>query len=471
MGIVTRFPPSPTGHLHLGGARTAIINWLFAKQNNGKFVVRMEDTDMRRSSRQYESSILSSLKWMGLDFDDTVIRQSERGETYKKVINQLLDADKAYRCICTPERIEKLRAQQQKKGLKPKYDRRCRSKGVPVDTDLSFVVRLKSPENGVVRFKDFIQGNVEFQNSELDDLIIARSDGTPTYHLTSVVDDIDAKISHIIRGDDHLNNTPRQIHIYDALNLTPPIYGHIPLLHSNDGKKLSKRSGLGDIKSFEAIGILPKALVNYLVNIGWSGSDGEEVRNIEEIYSDFDLKSISKSSARFDQKKLYWFNQKYMVASPPSSLVEIFKTFIDKSDSFESSLLEEVISLYAERANTIKDMAEKSFFFFQKPTVFNAKAKEKFIDLRAIELISTTISRLRIMEEWDSESIRRELKRIVEENSIGFSALGQPIRIALSGSTNSPDIAEILNILGREESLARMEFAVKNLKTWLQFKA
>ena len=363
MSVVTRFPPSPTGHLHLGGARTAIINWIYARQNGGKFVVRMEDTDRERSSREFESSILDSLAWFGLDFEGPVVRQSDTAIYHRKIINELLETGKAYRCVCSSERLEDLRASQRESGLKPRYDRRCRDLKIMSDIGKPFVIRLKIPESGIVKFHDLVQGPVEYQNSELDDLIIARSDGTPTYHLSSVVDDIEAKVSHIIRGDDHLNNTPRQVHILNALNAKIPAYGHIPLLHSIDGKKLSKRSGSGNILNFVQEGILPSALLNYLANIGWSGSGGE-VYHKEKLLGQFELSSISKSSARFDTKKLHWFNQQHMIISPPSSLVKAFKTFIEESENFEQCFVEKVISLYVGRATTLKDMAEKSLFFF-----------------------------------------------------------------------------------------------------------
>ena len=466
MSVITRFPPSPTGHLHLGGARTAIINWIYARQNGGKFVVRMEDTDRERSSREFESSILDSLAWFGLDFEGPVVRQSDTALYHKKIISQLLETGKAYRCVCSPERLEDLRTSQRESGLKPRYDRRCRDLKIMSDIDKPFVIRLKIPESGIVKFHDLVQGPVEYQNSELDDLIIARSDGTPTYHLSSVVDDIEAKISHIIRGDDHLNNTPRQIHILNALNAKIPAYGHIPLLHSIDGKKLSKRSGSGNILNFVKEGILPSALLNYLANIGWSGSEGE-VYHKEKLLGQFELSSISKSSARFDTKKLHWFNQQHMIISPPSSLVKAFKTFIEESENFEQCFVEKVISLYVGRATTLKDMAEKSLFFFRKPLVFESKAKQKFINSQSLNILNKTIDRLKGLDDWNSESIDSELKKIVADNDIAFPMLGQSIRIALSGGTNSPDISKTLNILGRSESLDRMCFAYENFGSYL----
>ena len=464
MSVVTRFPPSPTGHLHLGGARTAIINWMYAKQNGGNFIVRMEDTDKGRSSPEFESSILNSLNWFGLDFEKPVIRQSDSAVNHHKIISQLLDSGKAYRCTCSLERLEQLRAEQRSAGLKPRYDRRCRDREISASTGTPFVVRLKIPESGSIKFGDLVQGSVEYQNAELDDLIIARSDGSPTYHLSSVVDDIEAGVSHVIRGDDHLNNTPRQIHIFDALNIKAPIYGHIPLLHSVDGKKLSKRSGLGNILSLAEEGVLPNALLNYLANIGWSGDNGE-VHQKEKLFEKFDLSSISKSSARFDINKLYWFNQQHMVTSPPSSLVKIFKTFVEESEKFDQSFFEKVIALYTGRANTIKDMAEKSFFFFKKPSDYDSKARQKFINPQALIILSQAINRLQNLDDWNRQSIDGELKRIVAENDIAFPMLGQPIRIALSGGTNSPDISQTLNILGRIESLDRMYFAAENLRS------
>ncbi len=466
MNVVTRFPPSPTGHLHLGGARTAIINWIYARQNGGKFVVRMEDTDRERSSLEFESSILASLDWFGLDFEGPVVRQSDTALNHRKIISQLLDAGRAYRCVCSPERLESLRASQRDSGLKPRYDRRCRDLKIPSNSDKPFVVRLKVPEFGEVKFDDLVQGSVEYKNSELDDLIIARSDGTPTYHLSSVVDDIEANVSHIIRGDDHLNNTPRQIHILHALNAKLPIYGHIPLLHSVDGKKLSKRSGSGNILNFVQEGILPSALLNYLANIGWSGSEGEVCRK-EKLLGQFQLPSISKSSARFDTKKLHWFNQQHIINSSPSSLVETFRTFIEESENFEHCFVEKVISLHTERATTLKDMAEKSLFFFRKPSVFDAKAKQKFINPQSLNILNQTIDRLKGLDDWNSESIDSELKKIVADNNIAFPTLGQSIRIALSGGTNSPDISKTLNILGRSESLDRMCFASENFGSYL----
>lgn len=464
MSVVTRFPPSPTGHLHLGGARTALVNWMFARQQRGKFIVRMEDTDSKRSFKEYETSILNSLAWLGIEPDAPIIRQSERGHKYKQVVHQLLEAKKAYRCICSPDRLERMRAEQRDAGLKPRYDGRCRNKNIPNSVGPKFVVRLKRPETGSIKFVDLIQGNVEYLNSELDDLIIARSDGSPTYHLSSVVDDLESKISHVIRGDDHLNNTPRQIHIYNALTSKVPTYCHIPLLHSADGKKLSKRDGRGDIRSLEADGILSEALVNYLVNIGWAADNGEEIRIKEKLLSEFDITSISKSSAKFDEKKLHWFNQKHMFDATPSSLVKIFETFFEESSQIEPSVLKEVISLYRGRANTVKDMAEKSSFFFKRPIIFDQNAQTKFIDSRAITLLKLVGDRLRAIDEWNTQSINSELKTIVSEHDIAFSVLGQPVRIALSGGTNSPDISDTLRILGRDESLARILFAAETLK-------
>jgi glutamyl-tRNA synthetase len=452
MGITTRFPPSPTGYLHVGGARTALYSWLHARQNEGRFVLRIEDTDRERSTDEAIQAITDGMSWLGLDYDEGPHYQTKRLERYQGVIQQLLDTDHAYHCYCSKKRLDEMREAQRAKGVKPKYDGLCRHSVNKVD-GVEPVVRFKNPEAGAVIFKDLIKGSISISNEELDDLVIARPDGMPTYNLCVVVDDMDMGITQVIRGDDHINNTPRQINILKALGIDLPEYAHVPMIHGDDGKRLSKRHGAVGVMQYRDDGYLPEALLNYLVRLGWSHGD-KELFSRQELLEYFRIEDVNRSVSTFNTDKLLWVNHEHMKAMDPAALVEAAIWHYQQQDINieEHSNAREVVGLIRERAATLKELVSQSLFFFKEFKSYDESAIKKNIREPSAELLTN----------WQAEDIHHVVQNIVDHNEVGFGKVAQPIRIAVTGSTQSPSIDQTLACLGRELTLQRIAAAITN---------
>jgi glutamyl-tRNA synthetase len=459
MVVKTRFAPSPTGLLHIGGIRTALFSWLYARHHNGKFVLRIEDTDRERSTDEAVQVILDGMAWLGLDHDDEIYYQTQRFDRYNEIINQLLKEGKAYRCSCSKERLEQIRNDAMARGEKPKYDGHCRALNL---SDENTVVRFLSPADGQVVVKDQVQGDIVFESSELDDLIIARSDGTPTYNFTVVVDDMDMEITHVIRGDDHLNNTPRQINILKALGTKIPEYAHIPMILGPDGKKLSKRDGAASVLQYRDEGYLPEALLNYLVRLGWSKGD-QEIFNIDEMINMFDIKDVNKSAASINPEKLIWLNQHYMKNADNASLVEpvknIFESMTISID--EGPELEELIEVQKNRTETLKDIAEQSLLFYQDFDEYAENAAKKHLRPVILEPLSALYEAFEGIQEWNNENIKSAIEKTAEKFEIKMGKLGQPLRVAVTGTGISPSIDDTLRLLGQEKSLSRLRKGIE----------
>jgi glutamyl-tRNA synthetase len=458
----TRFAPSPTGLLHIGGIRTALFSWLYAKHNNGKFVLRIEDTDRERSTDEAVQVILDGMAWLGLEHDEEIYYQTQRFDRYKEVIEQLLEAGHAYRCLCSKERVEQIRNDAMSRGEKPRYDGHCRSLKI---TDTNSVIRFKNPSNGQVIVDDSVQGKVVFENTELDDLIIARSDGTPTYNLTVVVDDMDMEITDVIRGDDHLNNTPRQINILKALGAQIPNYAHIPMILGPDGKKLSKRDGAASVLQYREDGYLPQALLNYLVRLGWS-KDDQEIFSIDEMISEFDIKDVNKSASSINPEKLLWLNQHYLKNANNESLAKplnmLFQTMSITTD--DGPDLQALIDVQKHRTETLKDMAEQSVLFYQDFEEYAEKAAKKHLRPVILEPLQELYEALKDLQEWTNEHIKGTIEKIAEQYEIKMGKLAQPLRVAVTGTGISPSIDDTLRLLGQDKSLARLGKGIEFIK-------
>ncbi|SFV87336.1 Glutamyl-tRNA synthetase [hydrothermal vent metagenome] len=451
----SRFAPSPTGYLHIGGARTALFAWAYAKKQQGKFVLRIEDTDKERSTQASVDAILDGMEWLGLDHDEGPIYQTERFERYGEVIQQLLDEDKAYYCECSKERLDALREELMAKGEKAMYDGCCRDKKITEG-----VVRFKNPLDGVVTFEDVVKGKISIANKEIDDLIIARTDGTPTYNLTVVVDDYDMEISHVIRGDDHINNTPRQINLYEALNWALPKFAHLPMILGSDGARLSKRHGAVSVMAYRNAGFLPEALLNYLVRLGWSHGD-QEVFSLDEIVSLFDLKDINKAPASFNEEKLLWLNQEYIKNSTPEHLIEnlewhLNEQSVDTSNGPELSL---VVSALQGRSKTLVEMVKSMRMYYQDFENFDEKlAKKQFKDTTPLAVL---LEKLTALDTWQADEIKGCIKQVCDELDIGFGKVGQPFRLALSGNGDAGNIDAVAELIGKETTQKRLEKAIQ----------
>lgn len=464
MATRTRFAPSPTGYLHVGGARTALFSWLYARKHGGRFVLRIEDTDLERSTAESVNAILEGMTWLGLEYDEGPFRQTERMERYQEVIHQLLDEGKAYYCYCSKERLEKLREGQMANKEKPRYDGCCRDFSVPPAEASSPVVRFRNPQHGQVVVRDLVRGRVVFNNSELDDLIIARSDGSPTYNLTVVVDDLDMEMSHVIRGDDHLNNTPRQLNILDALGGSAPVYAHVPMILGDDGKRLSKRHGAVSVMQYREEGFLPEALINYLVRLGWSHGD-QEIFSLEEMISLFDVEDINNSASSFNTSKLLWLNQHYIKESAPEHIAHhlswhLGNLGIDPTVSGGPDLLE-LIRVQQERCKTLVEMAEGSVYFYKDIETYDEKAVAKQLKPAIQVGLSALRDNLAALEEWTPESAHGAVKATAEQQELKLGKLAQPLRVAVTGGTVSPSIDQTLFLIGRERVLQRLDHALK----------
>jgi glutamyl-tRNA synthetase len=459
MIVRTRFAPSPTGFLHIGGLRTALFCWLYARRHGGQFVLRIEDTDLERSTDAAIQQILDGMKWAGLEHDEGPFYQTRRFDRYKEVIGQLLASGHAYRCYSTKEELAQLRADQMARGEKPRYDGRWRDRtdapsGVPP------VIRFKNPVHGHVVVHDVVHGSVVFQNSELDDLIIARSDGTPTYNFCVVVDDMDMRITHVIRGDDHLNNTPRQMNMLIALGYPPPVYAHLPMILGPDGTKLSKRHGAVSVLQYQDEGFLAEAVLNYLVRLGWSHGD-EEYFSIEDMVRLFDIAEVNKSASVFDVNKLTWLNQQHMMRSPAESLVPVLRWHLSRAGlaAADDSKLERIVMAQRERSKTMREMADNSAFFFRPPSSYDEKAVRKHVNPEALQLLAEACLKLEALADWSASAIHELINGIAIARGVSLGKLAQPMRLAVCGGTISPPIDATLEILGREESLSRLRKA------------
>ncbi len=460
MSIVTRFAPSPTGLLHVGGVRTALFSWLYARRMHGKFILRVEDTDRERSTEEAVRVILEGMEWLGLRADEGPYYQTQRFDRYRDVIASMLTAGTAYHCYCTKQELDALREAQIARKEKPRYTGICREHREP-RAGVAPVVRFKNPQQGSVVVEDLVHGAVSFQNAELDDLIIARSDGTPTYNFCVVVDDMDMGITHVIRGDDHLNNTPRQMNMLKALGATPPIYAHVPMILGPDGAKLSKRHGAVSVLQYEEEGFLPDALLNYLVRLGWSHGD-QEVFTREEMIAAFDIHDVNKAASAFNPEKLLWLNQQHMVRAAPAVLVPYLQAQLRRLglESTDQPLLEGVIVAQRERAKTMKEMAHNSRFFFTDRVEIDPKAAAKHLAGDAVQLLAQVRARLAALSSWDAVAIHATLNDLATQAGAGLGKIAQPVRVAVTGTSVSPPIDATLALLGRERSLARIDAAL-----------
>ncbi|VAW74274.1 Glutamyl-tRNA synthetase [hydrothermal vent metagenome] len=461
MTVRTRFAPSPTGYLHIGGARTALFSWLYARRHGGVFVLRIEDTDLERSTPESVQAILDGMEWMGLDYDEGPFYQTQRFDRYAEVIQKLMDEGKAYKCYCSRERLDALRAEQMENKIKPRYDGCCRDGATPPTTDAPYVIRFRNPSDGEVIVDDLVRGRVTFSNDELDDLIIARSDGSPTYNLTVVVDDSDMDITHVIRGDDHLNNTPRQINILRALDLEPPIYAHVPMILGPDGKRLSKRHGAVSVLQYDEDGYLPEALVNYLVRLGWSHGD-QEVFTREEMIELFDAADVNRSASVFNPEKLAWLNQQYIIESDVERLAPMLSERLQQRgiDVSKGPDIVEATRAQHERAKTLVEMADISEFFYRDFDEFDAKAAKKHLRPAAQEPLQKVRDALSALEDWEPEALHRIVQEVSEALELKMGKVAQPLRVAIAGRAASPGIDVTLQLVGREASLRRVDRAL-----------
>jgi glutamyl-tRNA synthetase len=454
--VRTRFAPSPTGFLHIGGLRTALFCWLYARRHQGQFVLRIEDTDLERSTDAAIQQILDGMEWAGLDHNEGPFYQTRRFERYKEVIDEMLAAGTAYRCYCTKEELEQMRAQQTARGEKPRYDSRWRYRS-DVREGVAPVIRFKNPLDGEVIVDDVVHGPVTFQNVELDDLIIARSDGSPTYNFCVVVDDMDMRITHVIRGDDHLNNTPRQMNMLRALGCPPPVYAHLPMILGPDGAKLSKRHGAVSVLQYRDEGFLPEAVLNYLARLGWSHGD-QEIFSIDELTSLFDIAAVNKSASAFDVAKLSWLNQQHMMRALPARVAALLRWHLDREgvQASDEAQLEQIVLSLRERTKTVREMALNSLFFFRAPTSYDEKAVKKNITSEVPGLLAEAIAALQEAPQWTAPAIHELISTLAAAKGIPLGKLAQPLRIAVCGGTVSPPIDATLMILGKTEAVARL---------------
>lgn len=464
MTIRTRFAPSPTGYLHVGGARTALFSWLYARKHGGQFILRIEDTDLERSTEESVNAILEGMTWLGLEYDEGPFYQTKRFERYKEVISQLLEQGDAYPCYCSKEELDEMREQQRANKEKPRYDGRCRHLA-EAKAGVEPVIRFKNPTEGSVIVKDVVRGEVEFQNSELDDLIIARPDGSPTYNLTVVVDDLDMGLTHVIRGDDHLNNSPRQINIFKALNAEQPVFAHVPMILGDDGARLSKRHGAVSVMSYRDEGFLPEALLNYLVRLGWSHGD-QELFTIDEMIELFDIEDVNKAASSFNTDKLLWLNQQYIKHSSPEHIAHHLSWHMGQLDidPAQGPELASVAALQQERAKTLVEMAANSRFFYKEVSEFDAKAARKNLTDKSIDVLADMQQRLSELKEWQAEPIHTQVKECSVARDIGMGKVAQPIRVAITGNTISPPLDLTLELLGRERTLSAISYAIDWIK-------
>ena len=459
MSIRTRFAPSPTGFLHVGGVRTALFSWLYAKSQGGKFILRIEDTDLERSTQDSVNAILEGMTWLGLEYDEGPFYQTHRFERYNEVIGRLIDKGLAYRCNCTKERLEKLREQQMANHLKPRYDGCCRDK--EVNPNEPHVIRFRNPQEGDVVINDLVRGRIVVGNRELDDLVIRRTDGSPTYNLTVVVDDHDMEISHVIRGDDHINNTPRQINMLTALEWDVPAYAHVPMILGDDGARLSKRHGAVSVMQYKEEGFLPEALLNYLVRLGWSHGD-QEIFSVDEMIQLFDLDHLNRSPSSFSTDKLIWLNQHYLQKSDPKHVARLLSSHMGDLgiDPAAGPDLVAVVEAQRERAGTLVEMARISAFYYQDFETFEPRAAKKAFKTGAVKSLSHARGQLAALDIWEREAVRQCIANTVDELGVGLGKVALPLRVAVTGGAPSPDLDLTLYLVGREATLRRIDKAI-----------
>jgi glutamyl-tRNA synthetase len=462
--IITRFPPSPTGYLHVGNARTAIFNWLYARHSGGKFVLRIEDTDVERSTQQAVDAIFESLLWLGIDWDEGPFYQSRRFDIYREYLDRLLASGNAYYCTCSPEEIEAMRQKAMAVGGKPRYDGTCREKNLPATEGA--VVRLKAPLGGTTKVADVIKGDIVFQNDELDDFVIFRSNGTPTYNYAVVIDDLTMGINTVLRGDDHIMNTPKQILIYEALDCPLPTFGHLPMVLGKDKSRFSKRHGAVSVTAYRDMGYLPDAMLNYLVRLGWSHGD-QEFFTRQELIEIFNIENIGKSAAVFDPDKLLALNADHIQAKPAAELVEPLSPFLQEHGVTvePGPRMESVIKTLQPRSKTLKDMAADALFYFAEDIVYDTQAARKFLVPASRKSIALLIEQLQNLREFTEENLEQAFKTVMERTGLKLGKIAQPVRVALTGRTASPGIFEIISIIGKEKVVARLQKAVDYIDT------
>jgi glutamyl-tRNA synthetase len=464
MSTKTRFAPSPTGCLHVGGARTALFSWLHARKHGGKYVLRIEDTDLQRSTTESINAILEAMTWLGLDYDEGPFYQTRRFDRYNEVIDELLGKNLAYRCNCSRERLDALREGQMQRKEKPRYDGHCRGRSVTADEP--HVIRFRNPPEGSVIIDDQVRGKVVFQNNELDDLIIRRTDGSPTYNLTVVVDDLDMGITDVIRGDDHVNNTPRQVNILKALGREPPRYAHVPMILGDDGSRLSKRHGAVNVMEYRNQGILPEALLNYLVRLGWSHGD-EELFTLDQMVEFFDIKDVNKAASIFNTEKLLWINQHYIKNADPARLARLLSTHLGDLgiDPAAGPDLVAVVGEQRERARTLVEMAEISAFFYRDYEDFDENAAKKHLKVAAREPLGLVRGRLAVLDDWEAEKLHQVVIDVAESLGLNMGKVAQPLRVAVVGRAASPGIDVTLQLVGKEACLRRIDRALAYIST------
>jgi glutamyl-tRNA synthetase len=464
--IITRFPPSPTGYLHVGGARTALFNWLYARHNKGKFVLRIEDTDLKRSTKESVDAIFEALEWLQIDWDDGPYFQSQRFQIYEKYIPKLIDSGHAYYCTCTPEELDAMRKKGLAAGGKPKYDGSCREKGL-AKTD-NAVVRFKAPLAGTTVLEDVIKGNIAFDNSEMDDFIIARSDGTPTYNFVVVIDDMTMGVNTVIRGDDHVMNTPKQILLYRALGSPLPTFGHVPMVLGNDRSRLSKRHGAMSVTAYRDMGYLPDAFLNYLVRLGWSHGD-QEFFTRAELIEKFSLENVGRSAGVFNLEKLQSLNADHMKSMLPENLAKHLIPFLKERgiDARKGPFIDGVIETLQPRSKTLVEMAESALFYFAKTIEYEEKAARKFLKAAALEPMTLLASNLEALDAFDEKSLEGAFLDVMENTGLKLGKIAQPVRVALTGKTASPGIFEIIAVLGKEPVVQRLKAAIQFIQNHL----
>lgn len=466
MTVKTRFAPSPTGYLHVGGARTALYSWLFAKNQGGEFVLRIEDTDLERNSQEAVDAILEGMQWMGMEWDEGPYYQSKRFDRYNEMVDKLLAEDKAYKCYASKELLDEIRAEQEANKEMARYDAnhpKVVAANEAAQEGDACVIRFRNPKEGSVVFDDQIRGRIEISNSQLDDLIIRRTDGAPTYNFVVVVDDWDMGITHVVRGEDHINNTPRQINIYEALGAPVPTFAHCAMILGDDGAKLSKRHGAVSVMQYRDEGYLPNALNNYLVRLGWSHGD-QEIFSQEEMIEFFSLNAISKSASAFNTEKLLWLNNHYIKTSEPEYVAKYLQWHLDaqKIDTTNGPAITEVIKLVGERCNTLIELAEQSRYFYEDFSEFEAGAAKKHLRGVAKGPLELALAKVEALEEFTTANIKDGvIAAVCEELEIGMGKIGMPLRVAVTGGGQSPSVDAVMELVGKERVIARIKMALE----------
>ncbi len=458
--VITRFPPSPTGTLHIGGARTALFNWLFARHHHGRFILRIEDTDVARSTEESVKAILDAMEWLGLEWDEGPYFQTHRFDLYREYLQTLIDKGHAYYCDCTPDELEKRRQQALADGRKPKYDGRCRDRALGPGPDR--VVRFRCPDSGTTVLDDLIKGPILFNNAELDDLVLQRSDGIPTYNFAVVIDDVTMKISHVIRGDDHVNNTPRQILIYQALGVDLPFFGHVPMILGPDRARLSKRHGATSVMIYKDMGYLPEALVNYLVRLGWSHGD-QEIFSRDELIQKFNLDSVGKAAGVFNAEKLLWLNAHYIKEKRPEELATLVEPLLAAHDYAprSSTYLAKAIATLQSRCQTLVEMARAMGFYLVDQVTYDPQAAKKFLTSDMRQPFAELLTVLDRLNGFDEKMLEAAFHEVADQLGLKLGKLAQPVRVALTGVTVSPGLFELIDVLGKETVLGRLRKALE----------